>query len=195
MYLDEEDEAGEILSRLEMDANSDLIVDADGVWRWKPYSPTATPVRAFVDRDYLPGSWRVVRDPRAAWSTTRLKYAHRPNRSTRDVLESQDTSVPVRLGPIRTEEFVSYVNDAVVAAEIPARIQEFVSADPRIVEFDASAKAIDLEAGDIITVTRERALDPTGAFDAVRFRVRGLRHDFLSGVSHVTAVEDVSATV
>jgi hypothetical protein len=167
---------------------ADLVAGPDGVWKWRAYSASGAAVQSFFDRDFL--SFSITKDPENIAKLVRVRYFADPGLGTVATYDSiQDPGVLVKHGQQKVEEFDVYTENGTEVARSLARL---LAADPRVVEFQSRGKLADLTIGDRIAITRSRALDPTGALSATVFRIIGLSHDFIAGVSTCTAVENVS---
>jgi hypothetical protein len=193
--LRERTSSRDFLTRLEAGAVADLVIDGDGIWRWKPYSATATVMQDFYDRDFL--SFSVKKDPANIFASARITYGQNPARDSDKAYEYvADTGIPTKYRRPATVLAVDTWIGAFAAADTSAqlvgqRMARLAAANPRVVTFSARGKLVDLLQGDIIRLTRTRAFDSSGGFTAVRFRVLGLRHNHIAGTSECTAVEDV----
>jgi hypothetical protein len=193
--------ASEFLSRCEVAAQADLVVGGDGVWRWRPYS-LATVVREFFDRDFL--SFKIVTDLQNVYRTARVRYAENPAADSDLTVEMvHDPGIRTKYGRGQVLERTAYIGRALAAVPgnldydaglLAIRLAKLAAANPRVVEFAARGKMVDLLIGDKINITRTRAFDPAGSFTAKTLRVTTLRHNHISGVSRCTAVEDVPFT-
>jgi hypothetical protein len=148
-------------------------------------------VQSFFDRDFL--SFSITKDPENVAKSVRIRYladsAAIPS-GARSAESAQDPGVLVKHGQQKVEELDAYAANN--SARLAQSLSRLLAANPRVVEFQSRGKLADLTIGDRIAITRSRALDPTGALAATVFRIIGLSHDFIAGVSTCTAVENVS---
>lgn len=181
-----------------------LNVGADRVWRAAKYSTGTVGARSFTDSDYLAGSFRMWKDPATIFKEVRIWGAYHPARAEFRKYSNPaggiiDTAIPVKHGSEGVFEVFGFLDETVITAGV-ALVQNYygklISAVPRNVEFSATGKLVDLSIGDKVLLTRTGpgVLDPSGAISALAFRVVGLKHDYLSGVSRCVGVEDVALT-
>jgi hypothetical protein len=183
----------EFFARLEAGAIGDLIVDGDAIWRWQQYSASTTPVQSFFDRDFL--TFEDSRDPANVHQTVRVHYAQQPGNSTEQTLDVVDASVKVKHGRVDVLDVQTYLQGYLTTADVLLLAQRYgrlTTANPLVVRFTARGKLVNVLLGDKIKLTRARAGTSTGALVAATFRVIGIRHNFMTGVSTCTAVEDVA---
>lgn len=187
-------EARVVLGRLEATALADIIFDGDGTVYFRSYTAGApSTIRDFYDRDYLGNSFKVRRRQQNVYKGVRIYYGndHLAGNGWASV-ERLDLTAAVKYGRDEVKEVYVYVRTSDEATVLRDQYFRLATADPRVVEFDATSKLVDLQVGDKIRINRARGLDPTGAITGLVCRIRRLRHNYISGVSHVEALEDVS---
>lgn len=194
VHLSKKEEVRTILARIEQTTISTIAIDGDGIVYFRPYTAgVPATIRDFYDRDYLGESWSLGYVLKNAHKGVRVYYGNDHNAGDSfESVERIDPGAAVRHGREEIKEIYTYLratNDAV------SRVNQYFrlgTANPRVASFSAKGKLVDLMVGDKIRLTRSRGLDATGALDAVVFRVQRLRHNYIEGVSHCEAIEDVS---
>jgi hypothetical protein len=184
----------DFLTRLEAGALADLVIDGDGIWYWKAYSATAPVVQDFFDRDYI--DFEIVKDPKNIYSSARLTYGQSPARGSDKAYEyAADSGVPTKHRRLQVLDVPTWIG-AAAAADAAAQLNtqrqaRLAAADPTVIRFSSRGKLAYVLQGDIIRCTRPRAFYTGGSLNAVRFRVLGVKHNLLAGISSCEAVEDV----
>jgi len=198
-YLDSPQDLSGVLARLEQAGLMDLTVDGEGVWHCNRYTDGAVGALELFDRDYL--SWEMHYDARSIYRLVRVLYGYDPARGQwrKSHEESVDTGIPVKHGSDEILEVLSYFDDdsgliSAAAQRLALRLQRLSSNIPRIVSFGIAGRLAKKLLGEKVKLTRTATgvLSTTGALAAVPFRIVSLRHNYLSGISHCVAVEDVS---
>jgi hypothetical protein len=196
-YFDKGEPAADLISLMEMVGLMDVTRDGEGLWRVDTYSASSTGAREFFDRDYL--SWRMWKDPRHIYKSVRVLFAYSPmlGRFLRSFELPPDAGAPIKLGAESVLEIPTWWDDDGGLAELAVavfggRIADLASLNPWYVEFRAAGKLVDLRIGSKVKLTKSPAADVSGSLSAAVYRIIGLRHNYLSGVSTCTAVEDVN---
>jgi hypothetical protein len=194
VWLAEASTLAEALAVLERSSFSDIVIDGDGVVHFRPWA-MAQVVESFFDRDYL--SFALEQDSANVFKAARVFYGVNPNTGgfrSRDDTDAASAGVPVKYGRDEILEIKTFLREDQPVEQlerIGQRYAKLAASNPRVVTFQARSKLVDLLIGDKVQLTRARALTPTGRLDAATFRVRRLRHNYLTGVSTCTCVEDV----
>jgi hypothetical protein len=189
-----------VLARIEQCSLADILVGGDGVWRYRPYSPNAVVAAAFADSDYL--SWQFIpTDAAQFFSAVRVRFAFQPDKGSWRTIESRPANLsPLLFGSAAVMEVDTYIADGIdnavttghPAQSLADRLARLDAATPSVAIFSARTKLQALQIGDIITLTRSRAATATGSLVGVRFRIKSLKHNYVSGVSSCEAVEDTN---
>jgi hypothetical protein len=193
LRIEQQTSVRDLLAQLEAGAFANLVISADGRWTWRPFVVGVAAVADFYDRDYL--SFRSWRDPeKNVFASARVVYGQRPARGTRESTTARaDASVATKWGRTAVLEIkdVGHPENQTAARARAQRFATLAAADPLMIEFAVRSKAAGkLLVGDVVTITRARSMD--GPLSAARFRVLTPRHALLTGVSTITAVEDVA---
>lgn len=193
LTIREETTFGEVLSRLQRAGFMDVILDSDGVWTCIDHLDPAAPVRSFSDVDYL--SWEIAQATSEIYKSVRVLYHNDPE--TNEYLKSYEAvsvlGADVKFG---AQQILEWPTDGAVSVASAwwthgDRLHRLSANVPRVASFSCVGKLLDLQVGDRITLSRSRALDPTGTLSAVVFRILDLSHDYLAGSSSCVAVEDL----
>lgn len=190
--------AYEVLGELCKVGLFDLNVTGEGIWTCVPYEAGSTGAREIYERDILGGSFRMWLDPAAVYKEVRVHGDWNPSQRRYMTYASAnpvtDSLIPIKHGAEGILEIPGAVERQYIVGGtmlVGNYYGRLVGKIPRVVEFSCRGKLIDRLIGHKVKITRDRAFDTTGALAATAFRIVGLRHNYLSGVTHCTAVEDV----
>lgn len=199
LYLHDVDDAGDafkVLALLQQVGLMDLVLDGEGVWQCRKFVSSTAGAREFFDRDYL--TWKMWQEPGALFKGARVHGAYHPGRKRfmtyAEAAVGDLGSMPVRAGAEDVFNLDGYLSRNTIESGLNNTATYYgrlIGKMPRVVEFSAVGKLVDLVPGDKVRLTRSRAFDPSGALAGVVFRIVGLRHAYLSGISTCKAVEDV----
>jgi hypothetical protein len=194
VWLREASTLAEALALLERSAFADIVIDGDGIIHFRP-TALMTVKAEFFDRDFL--SFEMEEDTERVFRAVRTYYGINPQLGSyrsRDDVAPESAGVPVKYGRDEVLEVLTALREdqnVEQLDQIGVRYARLAAANPKTVRFTAMSKLLDLLVGDKVELTRARAKTPTGRLDAAVYRIRGLRHNYMTGVSTCTAVEDV----
>jgi hypothetical protein len=200
--------AKDIITRLLQGMVSDLIVDGDGVWTFRPYLDISkidrSKLRLFTDDDILKDTFRVLQRPGDVFRSVEVTY-ERYAYGKEVALVTWDIDVPLKYGreevlALRTHQFTDDVEQAgggqVDAGRRVGNVYGKMSAGPPLaVSFSVRGRMQDYVPSDRFRLTRSPALAPGGQITDQVFRVVHISHSMLLGVSAVIAVLDVPLAV
>jgi hypothetical protein len=191
VYISEVESVRDVLSKIEATAQADILIQPDGTITFQPYSASVPDdIRDFYDADYL--SWEMVEDEADVFKGVRIFYGNAHRIEGYDALELNDDGAAVRHGRKEIKEITTYARDVADASDLAGPYFRLATTSKRRVEFTACSKLVDLNIGSKIRLSRSHADDPSGSLSAVVFRIQRLRHNYITGVSTCTAIEDVS---
>jgi len=189
----------EFVDRLEVGGTSeaagvaDISLTGEGIWRWRNRATiTDTPVAIF-DRDYM--TFEGSRNGSDAYGFTRVNYKQDP--STGYVLaaltRSDDTILRDRRPQLRV--FDSYLVDQADAQDAVNALSFLTRAPIRHFRFHVVGALLGANPGDLVSLTRSRALQgtgETGGLDADEFRILYLKKNFLTRVVEVVVHTNIT---
>jgi hypothetical protein len=189
-YIAEKMSVRAILSQIEQTCLADIVIDGAGMITWKPYVVgVPADIRDFYDRDYL--SFRITYKDTDVFKGVRVLYGAAHRAEGLDVVEILDDGAATKYGRETIKEITTLVRSQTEAAALASSYFPVATGNPRVAEFSARTKLVDLTVGDKVRLTRSRGIDPTGRLTSVLFRIQSLRTDYLSGITQCTAVEDI----
>lgn len=193
LRLEESISAGDLLGNLSSGAFADLIIDPQGRWSWRMYSPSAAPAASFTDSDYL--TWWMGRDPSSnVWARVKVTFGQHPARGTWESYQTAaNVGIPLKYGVNRTLYVQDYSHpyNRAYARIIADRYARLGTQNPRVAVFSVATKMQSLVIGSIVLLSRTRALDASGSISNVRFRVLGIKSDLIENTATLTVIEDV----
>lgn len=189
--------AQEVLGDLCLAGLFDLNVSGDGVWKCKVYTAGSTGATEIYEHDILPG-FRMWRDASGVYKDVRLYGDWNPSLKRHmtygDGAAVIDPYIPIKYGEERILELFASIERQYITGGTQLLSNYYgrlIGKVPRLVQFSVKGKLLTKLIGDKVRITRSRAFDTTGALASSAFRIIGLRHNFIQGISTCTAVEDV----
>jgi hypothetical protein len=179
----------QLVDRLEISGTSttagvaDIRVRGDGVWEWINRASIPDAPIALYERDFL--SWEGSRNGNDPYGFTRVNYAQDPStgRVLGQLLRREETMLLDRRQQIRT--FDSYLLVLDEAGDACEALSFLTRQAIRHFRLRVKGALLGANPGDLVTITRSRALQglgETGGLDADVFRILYLKKDYLSHV-------------
>lgn len=198
IYLKEVLSSQVIFDRLEFSNVANLIVDGAGTIFYKVYlAEVPAGILELEDRDLM--SFEVKLSTSDVFRSVQIRYSQDPTTQDFLVREVTNQTVPVRFGrenPRPIETFLSGggsisrlapQNDA---SRLASRYLALAESPVRRPRFAVKGRAMALEVGDKVRLTRRRGVGPSGVLIGVVFRVISLRKNPLGGLVEIEAVDD-----
>lgn len=178
----------QLVDRLEVSGTStaagvaDIVLTGEGVWTWRNRATTATSSVALYDRDYL-ATFVGSRNGNDPYGLTRVNYAQDPSTAyVLGVLRRNEETID-RDGRPHLRAFDSFLLDPIDADDAVEALSFLTRSAIRHFRLRVMGALLGANPGDIITITRSRAMQGQGGgvgLDAVEFRILYLKKNYLT---------------
>lgn len=190
IYLDSQITFQEFLEKLEAGQLFKFIPTLDGKYSITYYEsgePAGTP--HLKDADFL--SFRSWRDPESIIYKAQVKYYEDPTEQTFAVEEESSDGIANNIYKNYTTLTIeTYLENSADALSLAADYISLFEYPRRMIEFTVSGYGFDLLPGEKVKITRARADNTDGQFDAVLFRILSIDKNIKEGKTKIKAVLD-----
>jgi hypothetical protein len=191
IYLQAQESSQRIFERLESSNAANIIIGGDGKVYYivNAYDNEEVPLTSRIEeRDYLakPVFERKIEE---VFRTVIVKYNQRPDNGNWEFTTATDPTVANKYQRIETKEIETYVRFLAPATTLAGRMLVLAQRPPVRARVVTHSKLFRRRIGDIVSVTRKRALAQDGTFVNKPFRIIAIEPNAIEGRVQADLVE------
>lgn len=191
IYLQEFTSSVEIFDRLEASNLANIVVAGDGTVHYIVYSynnETVPVSRQIQERDYIEKP-TFSRDGEEVFSAVTILYDQRPDSGIWKAETARNAQEAANYDATIPKEIETYVRLKDTAEVLSYRTLVLAQRPPVRAHVVAGAKIFRAKVGDVVSITRKRALSATGTAENTPFRIISIAPDAINGVVTADLVE------
>jgi hypothetical protein len=191
IHLDTEESSREVLQTIGRSIVAFFSPTENGKLSFEAYEPTVEPgTLELFDPDYW-SDWKVTKDDKFVKNKVEIQYDQNPQSQEYKIVVRNNYDVLYKYGIRETLSLKTYIKNKADAETVTEGIRDMCSKPITVVETSFGVKGFMLFPTRKVKLTRERAADSSGAFDAKVFRIRTVSKDTSSEKTHIVAMDDL----